>query len=384
MSSLVLAILFAAQSPVAPLGSVLCNDHPQFPIGFARDRKLLEDVNLSAIKDPSHVREFMEQAAKRGELLAIPSGTRAKPLSTHKLRGPVFKEIVEVEVTDGTQQRARGWVCAKALLTDREYAAIGAAGEGRKAEEPAYTPLYRDPIPGEKAYLAPQPTMFGMVRSLIRLAVADDSASAVFAEWQGANESSRDAVLKRLELKKAIFFAPVNTEVKVQKVFPELVINAIYPVQVEFQSGQLKGRVGWVPVTVVSPVPGKNVRPALSLAESGSTEAQRTLQLRRQKRQQRSQRQAQVTAETDANAAKESEQQTRNMQLRSQLQLQMLQQQGAIAEARAAEANAAANQQLARTLRQVQLQDAYRNGGGVVYGPDGAMTIDELLRSQNP
>jgi hypothetical protein len=83
------------------------------------------------------------------------------------------------------------------------------------------------------------------------LAAADnDSASAVFQEWQGATESSRDAVLARLEKKKAIFFTTVNTEVKVQKVFPETLINGIYPVQVELLNGPFKGKVGWVPVTV--------------------------------------------------------------------------------------------------------------------------------------
>ena len=38
---------------------------------------------------------------------------------------------------------------------------------------------------------------------------------------------------------------------------------------------------------------------------------------------------------------------------------------------------------MARTLRQRQLSDSYRNGGGVVFGPNGAMTMDEWLRSNN-
>jgi hypothetical protein len=255
MSTLFLALVLVAQAPDAPTRSTLCNDHPEFPIGFARERQLLEDVNQAAIRDPFGVPKFMEQAAKRGELLAIPSGTKAKRLSAHKLRGPIFKEIVQVEITEGDQNGLRGWVCSAALVTDKEFAAIGATSKRSKSEQPAYKPLYRDPIAGEKAYLSPQPTMFGMVRTLIRLAVADDSAWAVFQEWQGSTETSRDAVLKRLEMTKAIFFATVNTEVKVQKVFPDKLINGIYPVQVELQSGQFKGRVGWVPVTVVSPIP---------------------------------------------------------------------------------------------------------------------------------
>ncbi len=383
MSPLVLALFLAVQAPDAPIRSTLSNDHPQFPIGFAKDRELLEEVNQAAIRDPLSVGEFMEQAAKRGELLAIPSGAKAKPLSTHKLRGPMFKEIVQVEVTQGAQKGLRGWVCSKALVSDEEFAAIR-AGEGKKAEEPAYQPLYRDPIPGEKAYLAPQPTMFGMVRSLIRVAVADDSAWAVFQEWQAASESSKDAVFKRLENKKAVFFTAVNTEAKVQKVFPEKMINGIYPVQVELQSGQLTGKIGWVSVAVVSPVPAKSVKPAQVHAASGRTEAQRTIERRNQKRQQRAKYQAQVTAEMAAQAEQEREQQIRQMQVQSQLQLQVLQQQAAIAEARAANSQATAYQQLSQTLRQQQLRDAYRNGGGVVYGPNGPMTMEEYLRSRTP
>ena len=131
MSPLVLALFLAVQAPDAPIRSTLSNDHPQFPIGFAKDRELLEEVNQAAIRDPLSVGEFMEQAAKRGELLAIPSGAKAKPLSTHKLRGPMFKEIVQVEVTQGAQKGLRGWVCSKALVSDEEFAAIR-AGRGRR------------------------------------------------------------------------------------------------------------------------------------------------------------------------------------------------------------------------------------------------------------
>jgi hypothetical protein len=382
MSPLVLALLLAAQAADSPIRSTLSNDRPQFPIGLAKDMKLLEAVNQAAIRDPLGVAGFMEQAAKRGELLAIPSGTKAKRLSTQKLRGPMFKEIVQVEVTQGTQKGLRGWVCSKALLSDAEFAAIGAPGEDRKADEPAYKPLYRDPIPGEKAYLAPQPTMFGMVSSLIRLGVADDSAWAVFQEWQGAAESSRDAVIKALERKKAIFYTTVNTEAKVQKVFPEKLVNGIYPVQVELLSGQFKGRVGWVTVAVVSPVPGARAKPAPGQADRGKAELQTTIE-RRKNRRQRAQSLNDFPSEPTAKAEKEGDQPARQEQMRAQLQLQMLQQQAALAEAQFAN-QAQLNQQLARTLRQRQLAESYRNGGGVVYGPNGAMTMDEFLRSQNP
>ncbi|MFI5457770.1 MAG: hypothetical protein ACHRXM_20195 [Isosphaerales bacterium] len=377
MSPLVLAFLLAVQAPDSPTRSTLSNDHPQFPIGLAKDMKLLEQVNEAAIKDPLAVAGFMEQAVKRGELLAIPSGTRAKSLSTQKLRGPVFKEIVQVEVSQGTQKGLRGWVCSKSLVSDEEFAALGAAGEGKKAEQAEYRPLYRDPIPGEKAYLAPQPTMFGVVRSLIRLVVADDSAPAVFQEWQGAPESSRDAVVKRLEAKKAIFFTTLNTEVKVQKVFPEQLINRIYPVQVELLSGQFKGKVGWVSVTRVSPVPGKATKPAAVKADRGKEELQATIERRKNRRQR---------AQSVENSLKAEEQQRRQEQLHAQVQLQTLQREAAVGEAQIAnqQAQTQAYQQMARALRQQQLQESYRNGGGVVYGPNGAMTMDEFLRSRNP
>ena len=279
---------------------------------------------------------MMEQAAKQGDLLAIPSGTKAKLLSSHKFRGPLFKEIVQVEITQGDHKGLRGWVCSKSLVTELEFAAFGASGDAKKVDKSAYQPLFRDPVAGEKAYLAPQPTMFGMVRTLIRAAVADDSAWAVFQEWQGASESARDAVIKRLETKKAIFFTTVNTEVKVQKVFPDKVVNGIYPVQVEFLSGQFKGSVGWVPVTVVSPVPGKTAKPAAGHADQDKAEDQKTIARRNQRRQQRSKLAAKVEAELEAKVQKEREFQLRNQQAQGHLQLQVLQQQAAIAEAQGA------------------------------------------------
>ena len=196
MSAIVLFLLLAAQAPDTPVRSTLSNDRPQFPIGLAKDMKLPEEMNEAAIRDPLSVEAIAEGAAKRGRLIAIPSGTTAKTLSTRRLRGPVFKEIVEVEITQGDQKGVRGWVCARSLMSDEQFTALGAPGAARKADESGYKLLYRDPVAGEKAYLAPQPTMFGMVRSLIRLAVADGSAAAVFQEWQGAAEASSAAVIK--------------------------------------------------------------------------------------------------------------------------------------------------------------------------------------------
>jgi len=350
MSPLFLALLLAAQSPGAPSRTTPSNDRPEFPIGFAKDAKLLEDVNQFAIKNPLGVKEFMEEATNRGELLSIPSGTKAKPLSTSKLRGPMFKDIVQVEVTQGDQKGLRGWVCSRALVSDEEFAKIGAAGAGTKAEESVCKPLYRDPIPGDKAYLAPQPTMFGTARSLIRLAVADDSAGAVFQEWQGATETSRDAILQRLEMKKSLFVTTYNTEVKVQKVFPDKMINGIYPVQVQLQSGQFKGKVGWAPVTVVSPVPGTSGNPAPVQADSRKAELQKTIDLRKQAHQQRSKYQSKVTAEMTAEAERAREQQIRQQQVQGQLQLQMLQQQAAVAEARAVNERTNLYQQMSRAF----------------------------------
>ena len=383
MSPLILALVLVAQTPVAPIHSILSNDRPQFPIGLVKEMKVLEDVNLAAIKDPLRVCEFMERSAKQGALLEVPSGTKAKQLATHKLRGPMFKEIIQVEVTEGDQKGLRGWVCWKALMSPDEFAAVKAGGKAHESEKSAITPLYRDPLPGEKAYLAPQPTMFGMAHSLIRLAVADDSAAAVFQEWQGASDSEQAAVLKRLERNKSVFFTTENTEVKVQKVFPEKMIHGIYPVQVELVSGQFKGKVGWAPVSVVSPVPETSHKTTQAEAEKGKTEIQRTIELSNQRRNKRANTQSKVRAEMIAEAEKERDQQRRDQQTQAQLQLQMLQQQGALAEARAADARANAYQQMSQALRQQQLRDAYRNGGGVAYGPNGPMTMDEFQRSQN-
>jgi hypothetical protein len=268
-------------------------------------------------------------------------------------------------------------------VTDAQYAKIAAAGEGKKAEETTFKPLFRDPIPGEKAYLAPQPTMFDPASSLMRLAVADASAPAVFQEWQGATETSRNAVLRVLESKKAIFVSPLNTEVKVQKVFPEKLINGIYPVQVELASGVFKGKVGWVPVTVVSPVPGLSGKPAEVEAEEHRAERQKTIDRRNQKHQQRLNYQATVSAELAAKAQKEREQQRLDFQVQSQLQLQMLHQQAAVSEARAANARANAYQQMAQSIRQHQIQDAWTNGSGVMFGPGGAMGTVESFRDSD-
>ncbi len=366
MSPFILAMVLVAQAPSAAHKSILSNDRPEFPIGLAKEMKLLENVNLAAIKDPLGVRGFMEQAAKRGDLLAITSGTKAKQLASHKLRGPIFKELVQVELTDGSEKGLRGWVCTDSFVSEKEYAAIGKAAKEKSGEPPAFEPLYRDPTPGETVYLAPQPTMFAMASSLIRLSVADDSASAVFQEWQDATDSTRNAVLKRLENKKAIFFTTLNTEAKVQKVFPDKMINGVYPVQVELQSGQFKGRVGWIPASMASPVPGKTTKVAQTRSEGGKTDAQKVVERRNQRRQQRSKLQAKGETELQAQVDKENELELRRTQIQGQMQLQMLQQQGAIAEARAANERALANQRMTEMLMQQQVRDAYRNGGNVV------------------
>src|SRR5262249_44796296 len=160
--------------------------------------QLLEDVNQAAIKNPIVVGGLMEQAAKRGDLLPIPSGTTAKFLSSDKLRGPMFKEITQVELTQGPQKGLRGWVCTKSLVSDEEFARIRRRGKEKKARQRAFHPLFRDPLGGEKVSLARQPTMFGIVRSLTRLYAVNDSAPAVFKEWHEATEATRDSVLRRL------------------------------------------------------------------------------------------------------------------------------------------------------------------------------------------
>jgi hypothetical protein len=153
-------------------------------------------------------------------------------------------------------------------------------------------------------------------------------------------------------------------------------------VQVELLSGQFKGQVGWAPVTVVSPVPGTSVKTAHAQAEKGKAEIQKTIELRKQRRQQRSKSQAQQESEIAAVIAREREQVRRDAQVQGQLRLQMLHQLGALAEAQAANMHANAYLQFSQALRQQQLQDSYRNGVGVAYGPNGPVPGDEYLRSQ--
>jgi hypothetical protein len=379
MSSLVLALLLATQGLDAPNRLTLCNDRPEFPIGFAKNSQLLEDANQAAIRDPLRVAGLMEQAAKRGDLIPIPSGTKAKFLSKIKLRGPMFKEINQVEITDGAMKGLKGWVCSKALVSDAELAAITAAGKEPKAGDQAIEPLYRDPLPGEKAYLAPQPTMFAVARSLTRLYRADDSAPAVFKEWHEATDATRETVLNGLEKKKAIFYTPFNTEAKVKKVFPEKKTTGIYPVEVELMSGPLKGTIAWVNVENVSPVPGARPKLDAAEAEKRRAELQTTIE-RRKNRRLRAAGQATGPSNSTEPAPNAVAQQPNQDQMRTQMQLQMLQQQAALAETQLNN-QAVLSQQLARTLRQQQLSESYRNGGGVVYGPDGAMTMDEFLQS---
>jgi hypothetical protein len=378
MSPLVLALLIAAQAADAPLRTTLSNDRPEFPIGFAKDRQLLEDANQLAIKNPIRVGGLMEEAAKKGDLLPIPSGTKAKLVATEKLRGPMFKEITQVEITEGSSKGLVGWTVSKALVTDQEYAAIGASSKAPKAAEQVYQPLYRDPVPGETVYLAPQPTMFGMVRSLTRLYRADESAAAVFKEWHEVTDAARDAFLKRLENKKAIFYTPLNTEAKVRQVFADKMTGGIYPVEVELLSGPLKGTVAWLNVANVSPV--RAVRPKVDPAaeEKRKSELQTTIEHRKNRRMKVA---ARATGGGPSGpVGKAVAQQPNQDQMRTQMQLQMLQQQAALAEAQLAN-QSLLSQQLARTLRQQQLGESYRNGGGVVYGPNGEMTMDEFLRS---
>ena len=323
MSPLVLALLIAAQAPDAPLRTTLSNDRPEFPVGFAKDRQLLEDANQAAIRSPIRVGGLMEEAAKKGDLLPIPSGTKAKLVATEKLRGPMFKEIAQVEITEGSMKGLRGWIVSKSLVTDQEFAAIGASSKAPKAAEQAYQPLYRDPAPGETAYLAPQPTMFGMVRSLTRLYGADDSAPAVFKEWQEATDATRDAVLKRLESNKAIFYTPLNTEARVQKVFSDKMTRGVYPVEVEVLSGPLKGTVAWVCVENVSSVAATRPKVDPSAVEKRKTDLQTTIEHRKNRRMKAAAR-AVASAPPTAMAPQPNQD-----QMRTQMQLQMLQQQAA-------------------------------------------------------
>lgn len=317
----------------------------------------------------------MEEAAKKQTLTAIPSGTKAKSLATKTLRGPLFKGIIKVEISDGPNARMQGWVTSESLMTGQEFQARKSAKADAEAPAAKYKPLYRDPALGEKAYLAPQPTMLGMIRHLIRVARADDSAESVFKEWQGATEATRDAILKTLESKKAIFFTTVNTEVKVQKVFPEQMINDIYPVQVEILTGPLKGRIGWVPVTVVSPIPGRAGKPPGGESKR-TADLQKTIDRRKQKAQARAKAKAAENAKTVVIDAAEQQNQAANQ---AEVQMQILRQQAAIAEAQAA---TRLDQELTKAIRERRLRDAQLNGNGVYYTPNGPMTVDEYLRSR--
>ena len=194
-------------------------------------------------------------------------------------------------------------------MSDDEHAAIGASEKGGKAEQQKYQPLYRDPMPGEKVYMAPQRTMFGMASSLTRVYAADDSASAVFREWHEATGPTRDSVLKRLERKKAIFYTLFNTEARVQKVFPDQMVGGIYPVQVELLTGPLKGTVAWANVANVSPVPGIRPKEDPVEAEKHKAELQATIDRRKNRRQKQQARanSAMVTVGTTGNAAPHSQ-----------------------------------------------------------------------------
>jgi hypothetical protein len=224
-----------------------------------------------------------------------------------------------------------------------------------------------------------------MVRHLIRVATADNSVASVFKEWQGAPESKRDAILRILESKKAIFFTTVNTEVKVQKVFPEQMINEIYPVQVELLTGPLKGRVGWVPVTVVSPIPGRAGKPPGTAESTRTAEIQKTIERRDAVRKQKAQARAKSHAAENAKAAENARAagnagaQPNQGLSQAEMQLQILRQQAAIAEAQAATVR---DQELAKAIRERRLRDAQLNGNGVFYTPNGPMTLDEYLQYQ--
>lgn len=379
MNSLVLCLAMVAQGPSAAGRDTLSNDRPEFPIGLTRDDAFLETVNQAAIRNPEGIRALMEEAAKEQTLTAIPSGTKAKSLAAKTLRGPLFKGVIKVEITDGPNAGLQGWVTSDSLMTGQEYQARKSAKQQAEAPAAKYKPLYRDPIAGEKAYLAPQPTMLGMIRHLIRVARADDSAESVFKEWQGATEATRDAILKTLESKKAIFFTTVNTEVKVQKVFPEQMINDIYPVQVEILTGPLKGRIGWVPVTVVSPVPGRAGKPPGG-ESTRTAEIQKTIDRRKQKAQARAKSKAAEDARAaSAAAAAAAAAQQNPATNQAEVQLQILRQQAAIAEAQAA---TRLDNELTKAIRERRLRDAQLNGNGVYYTPNGAMTVDEFLRSR--
>ena len=188
--------------------------------------------------------------------------------------------------------------------------------------------------------------MLGMVRHLIRVANFDGSVASVFKEWQGASESTRDAILKAFENKKAIFFTTVNTEVKVQKVFPEQMINDVYPVQIEILTGPFKGRVGWVPVTVVSPIPGRAGKPAGEQGGARSAEIQKTIDRREALRKQRAQSRTKAKIAQDAKDEKDAADQRNQALSQAEVQLQILRQQAAIAESQAAAERSQLNREL--------------------------------------
>lgn len=382
MTSFLFCLALATQGPSSAARDTLSNDRPEFPIGLATDHAFLEKMNQASIRDPEGIGALMEDAAKQQKLVAVRSGTRARFVSSKRLRGPLFKQIDEVEVTEGPQAGLRGWVTTETLMSAQDCEARKAAKPGSDAAIAKYKPIYRDPVPDEKAYLAPQPTMLGMVRHLIRVATLDNSVASVFKEWQGATEPTRDAILKALESKKAIFFTTVNTEVKVQKVFPEQMINDIYPVQVEILSGPFKGRVGWVPVTVVSPIPGRAGKPAVEQGSTRSAEIQKTIERREALRKQKSQARAKSRAAESVKAERNAADQRNQAVSQAELQLQILRQQAAIAEAQAAAERSQLNQELTKAIRERRLRDAQLNGNGVYYGPNGPMTLDEYLRSR--
>lgn len=374
MMTILVFLGLVAQGPAAPPRDTLGNDRPQFPIGLARDLGVLREANQAATRDPRAVEGFLVDAAKRGALVPIPSGTRAKSLASDRLRGPMFKEVVEVEVSDGPHKGLRGWVCGGALTTSEEYRARCAAGD-RPGEGGKYAPLYSDPVPGDRAYLAPQPTMIGMVRHFIRFAADGPNVAAVFQEWQESKDETREAVLKRLEGKKAVLLTALNTEVKVRKVFPDRLVEGIYPVEVEILGGQHRGKVGWVPVSVVSAAPGKaepgkaekSAEERRAEAEQKSAERKAKQSAKQAANQARAQAEAKAMAQAEAKAERDRAAYLAEEQVRSQIQLQMLRGQAAIAEAQAATEQARAYQMMAQSYRDRIYRDALINGSGPYY-----------------
>ncbi len=174
-----------------------------------------------------------------------------------------------------------------------------------------------------------------------------------------------------MESKKAIFYTPLNTEAKVQKVFADKMTGGVYPVEVELLSGPLKGTVAWVTVANVSPVAAARPKVDPAAQEKRKTDLQTTIEHRKNRRMKTAARAA-ASGPSTAMAPQPNQD-----QMRTQMQLQMLQQQAALAEAQLGN-QSLLYQQMARTLRQQQLSQSYRNGGGVVFGPNGEMTMDEF------